>query len=187
MKVTATRPEEYQSGATCNTAENGTSDAVTDNRADRSGTSHASVTCTQCRAGIPDGEPIIFPGYSAGRQFSGKPVCRTCARAEKYGELWPWPWPDVRRYPLSAYDHHCDRCGRWFYGAVHRRYCSEECGELTRRDRRRYLRRSRPFPEPVGCVTCDRLFTPRRADARYCSPACRQSAYRRRTRTEAAA
>jgi hypothetical protein len=30
------------------------------------------------------------------------------------------------------------------------------------------------------CVTCKEPFTPARSDARYCSPACRQRAYRDR-------
>lgn len=32
----------------------------------------------------------------------------------------------------------------------------------------------------VACERCGRNFEPKRADARYCSPRCRQAAYRRR-------
>jgi ferredoxin len=34
----------------------------------------------------------------------------------------------------------------------------------------------------MHCVLCDRLFFSKRIDARYCSGACRQRAYRRRVR-----
>jgi hypothetical protein len=34
--------------------------------------------------------------------------------------------------------------------------------------------------EPVVCEGCGRLATGRRADARYCSAACRQASYRAR-------
>jgi hypothetical protein len=36
--------------------------------------------------------------------------------------------------------------------------------------------------EQPECQECNRPFTPRRRDKRYCSPACRQAAYRRRAR-----
>ena len=38
---------------------------------------------------------------------------------------------------------------------------------------------TRPATGPA-CADCGRTFRPRRADARYCSGACRQRAYRRR-------
>ena len=36
----------------------------------------------------------------------------------------------------------------------------------------------RQEPNPRDCDQCGDPFTPIRADARYCSPACRQKAYR---------
>ena len=41
----------------------------------------------------------------------------------------------------------------------------------------RLLRRS---PRRRACRTCGRTYVPPRADGRYCSPACRQRAYRQR-------
>ena len=38
----------------------------------------------------------------------------------------------------------------------------------------------RPLPAPIPCATCGSEFTPIRSDARYCSPKCRQAAYRQR-------
>jgi hypothetical protein len=51
--------------------------------------------------------------------------------------------------------------------------CSRRCAERARNARRR---KSTPKP----CETCGETFTPIRADANYCSNACRQRAYRQR-------
>jgi len=56
-------------------------------------------------------------------------------------------------------------------------YC-ERCAQTARntnaRERRRRARAD------LACNACGTVFTPRRADARYCSNACRQDAYRKR-------
>jgi hypothetical protein len=58
-------------------------------------------------------------------------------------------------------------------GPVAPRVCSERCSRLARNARRR---RS----TTAICGTCSNEFQQRRSDARYCSNACRQEAYRRR-------
>lgn len=57
-------------------------------------------------------------------------------------------------------------------------YCSPECRRELRNSSRRLERQEHK------CETCRQPFTPPRADSRYCSPACRQKAYRQRA-TEA--
>lgn len=52
--------------------------------------------------------------------------------------------------------------------------CSERCTKRAAAERRRVQHEQRL------CDNCSARFTPRRADARYCSNACRQDAYRRR-------
>lgn len=52
--------------------------------------------------------------------------------------------------------------------------CAADADNERQRDRRRQARAGRP------CDGCGQPFTPPRADGRYCSPACRQRAYRRR-------
>jgi hypothetical protein len=47
--------------------------------------------------------------------------------------------------------------------------------ELARQRARRRARRT-----DLTCEHCGTVFTPPRSDGRYCSPACRQKAYRRR-------
>ena len=70
----------------------------------------------------------------------------------------------------------CTGCGRLlartsFWPA---RLCSEDCQRTARNTRRRVERAGHT------CPSCGNAFTPPRADARYCSPACRQKAYRER-------
>ena len=60
-----------------------------------------------------------------------------------------------------------------------RPFCSPRCRSLLQSARRR---RERAEPRPRTCDACGAAFTPPRKDGRYCSPACRQRAYRHRTR-----
>lgn len=53
--------------------------------------------------------------------------------------------------------------------------CSTAHEAAQARERRRRRRANR------RCAGCAAIFTPSRADGRYCSPACRQRAYRQRT------
>jgi hypothetical protein len=117
------------------------------------------------------------------RSLRDKPVCMACMDLliEKCRPYYcchvPWEGSGVRgRRTRGEYQHWCDRCGRPFLGALARRYCSAECGELTRNARRDRTtdRVARP------CGSCGDPFTPPRRDAVHCSPACRQRAYRRR-------
>ena len=53
--------------------------------------------------------------------------------------------------------------------------CSNRCEQRDRRKRRRAL-----YALPAVCVVCKAEFWPERADAKFCSSAHRQKAYRRR-------
>jgi hypothetical protein len=64
--------------------------------------------------------------------------------------------------------------GRW------RNYCWP-CAEHAENARQRDLRRERRADR--ACDSCGETFTPPRSDGRYCSPACRQRAYRERQAT----
>jgi predicted nucleic acid-binding Zn ribbon protein len=74
----------------------------------------------------------------------------------------------------------CRWCGRTAYYTdwVWRVVCSDYC-----RDRLRPSSQTRAAAR-IGrpCEVCGDPFTPPRSDGRYCSPACRQKAYRRRNR-----
>jgi hypothetical protein len=63
------------------------------------------------------------------------------------------------------------RLGRW------RGYCWP-CARDAESEQWRELRRARRANK--ACPSCGETFTPPRSDGRYCSPACRQRAYRKR-------
>lgn len=71
----------------------------------------------------------------------------------------------------------CPACGVWMLSRRHR-YCSEECGRSAKAARQRKGRERRRSNR--RCAECGRRFTPQRADGKYCSPACRQRAFRKR-------
>jgi hypothetical protein len=111
------------------------------------------------------------------------PLCESCFRQLKLGRgalggyhEFGYRTLDDVRLPVVR---RCEICGRQvaFGGYRQRRYgifCSDGC------ERERVNRRRRVSHQPVACVVCDEHFTPARSDARYCSSACRQDAYRKR-------
>jgi hypothetical protein len=82
----------------------------------------------------------------------------------------------------SFCEQHCEHCARPILTVSRwrpkRAICSAKCrGAIdTKRakERRAWHRYER------ACWHCGKKFTPKRADGRYCSVACKQSAYRRR-------
>lgn len=76
---------------------------------------------------------------------------------------------------------HCGRTvhqdGRWQYERCYfacSRLCAERAWSQAYRDRHHAGR------TPRACEVCEDTFTPPRSDGRYCSPSCRQKAYRAR-------
>lgn len=93
-------------------------------------------------------------------------------------DLMPVPLPNR---PGELHDK-CATCGCWpFEPANHwaTYSCSTACTKALKRAR------TRDEPEPRSCEVCDTKFTPERSDARFCSDACRQFAYRQRQREAA--
>ena len=74
----------------------------------------------------------------------------------------------------------CGGCGRVFYTTIYtKKYChSYWCGNQANNRRQREYRQMRR--QDLVCQCCGEKFTPKRADARYCSNACRQKDYRKR-------
>jgi hypothetical protein len=76
----------------------------------------------------------------------------------------------------------CAGCGRQvvFGMSPHqyrkRVYCSDECREAYART----AKHKRSAPHECSCEVCGTEFVAKRSDAKTCSPACRQKAYRRR-------
>jgi len=69
----------------------------------------------------------------------------------------------------------CIVCGRVTTGR--KKYCSQRCCNDAYMERRR---QRHIVSLQKKCVVCGKSFTAKRADTRYCSPACKQSAYRKR-------
>lgn len=155
-----------------------------------------SVTCQGCERLIRPDEPIyvsrdrfIFfgDGYVTGALPVG-PWCASCEGDAPHGRPWKRAgrdaWENGHFRWIPAPPRTCRTCGRLFYACA-TRWCSDRCENAERTERRREAReqaRSRHW-----CRECGERFTPPRADARYCSPACRQKAYRKRQAEQAAA
>ncbi len=146
-------------------------------------------SCGQCGRRIEDGAPVyIAPKLYTGiavlvrlPNFHRAPVCADCApgditeRKTTYGD---------HAYNVHV-DEPCGSCGRpvvlkTTYGLYNRRrrfFCCERC-QWTYYNTARNERAARAR-EKV-CEVCGESFTAARADARTCSPACKQKAYRQR-------
>ena len=81
----------------------------------------------------------------------------------------------------------CGGCGRVFYTTIYtKKYChSYWCGNQANNRRQREYHQMRR--QDLVCQCCGEKFTPKRADARYCSNACRQKDYRKRVTDAASA
>ena len=80
----------------------------------------------------------------------------------------------------------CGYCRKLLYTQTHnRKYCRyETCGHKAL-NLRNSIRRRRARGE-LTCACCGKTFDPVRADARFCSNACRQKSYRQRAAETAA-
>jgi hypothetical protein len=115
------------------------------------------------------------------REYSGGsrcfvPICQACFDRQNWGLV----------------EHACSGCGQILYvgwGVWRGLTWSEECRLSIRRKRNREsMRTARAQAKKEqqslerSCLYCNRQFTPLHPDARYCTGACRQAAYRRRAR-----
>jgi hypothetical protein len=139
------------------------------------------MCCEACRKDLEPDAPIyrVALPYSHPLAYRSSAcifrVCAACLRPPNvYVEEW---WP-----PLP-----CIHCGRPILASRNRRppkllCCSTECNAATlsaaaRRKRSVLRHNTRPL---CYCKGCDKPFEPKRIDAAFCSPACRQRAYRLR-------
>ena len=72
----------------------------------------------------------------------------------------------------------CKGCGREFYTQIEtKKYCLYSlCG--NRGYQKELKQRRQQARKDMVCPVCEKAFTPKRSDAKYCSNACRQKAYR---------
>ena len=80
----------------------------------------------------------------------------------------------LKRYVYPVRKVICPGCGRLFFTQEHnRKYCQGEvCARLHRRKLRQQARTN------LTCACCGKQFDANRTDAKFCSNACRQKAYR---------
>jgi len=127
------------------------------------------MECPSCHRKMDDKEPIHRVSFSWWHHSSViRLICRACA-VSSGGEWRKWRSPRT-----------CEGCGRPVIHDINRRppehvICSQRChrvvrAAVTRVQRKRQSRR---------CV-CGIEFKPTRGNARYCTAACKQRAYRRR-------
>lgn len=138
--------------------------------------------CAAHRCPQPDG--FHNTDAAEGRYYRG---CR-CSGPE--GErMWIEPTPCARCARLVSNDKTSADPRRfvrdWHYSgeaeaSAPRTFCSDDCRRAVFRLEARAKRLAERGDQEHPCETCHQLFTPRRADARYCSSACRQRAYRAR-------
>jgi hypothetical protein len=128
-----------------------------------------SYGCTRC--GRPFGDGDVVYRRKAYPDMVMRSWCREC--------VYP-PSLDKAAKPRLC-EGGCGVFVSGWYGAfwpVAPRVCSARCSRLARNARRRGA-------TIATCGTCGYEFQQRRSDARYCSNACRQDAYRRRKRGDA--
>jgi hypothetical protein len=137
------------------------------------------MNCDHCHLPIPDSKPIyrvVGSWGSYGRGFRGS-MCGRCCEETHLLEHRHWH---------AALP--CIHCGRPVFYEARRdrpRYyvvCGKKCQRAAyaarAADRSRQRRRQRE--QQHACAQCGVRFEPKRGDARYCSSACRQAAYRQR-------
>ena len=142
----------------------------------------AAQECARCGGGIGD---VVYRvrrlvGYFFGKPVYGlMPVCEPCApayivRRDRRAYTTPDGYYRQRRV-------HCDSCKRVVvYGAADhdlrkRIFCSERCRWTYHNEQRS---EAASVSREKTCEVCGADFTATRTDAKTCSPACKQKAYR---------
>ena len=126
--------------------------------------------CGRCGRSIAAGEPVRVTRICAGDSSATAPTCAACRPSWESDFQFRPPQP-------------CDGCGRMVSvrpRAIIRKVvvCSERCG-WTARNRLRAKRGT--WMRRRCCSVCGTEFVATRVDAKTCSNACRQRAYRQRS------
>jgi hypothetical protein len=143
-----------------------------------------AMRCQLCDRALTERESVwrVTVGYWSqhNRKFGGTigSICNDCL--PEFGPDESWRWHEPRS---------CEHCQRPVVLVRRRKVpkhvvCGSDCRralQLAAAKAKRARRRG-----TTTCLRCKEEFQPRRLDARYCSAACRQSAYRRRNRKRSA-
>lgn len=111
--------------------------------------------------------------------WTRQPICTACAatghRPESAdGKTLAWIDVNATQHPVVT----CEACEQQLHMKPDKRRkrvtCSNSC--------RQKLYKTKRVPLAVTCDGCGNTYAPVRSDSRFCSPACRQKAYRERHR-----
>jgi hypothetical protein len=138
-------------------------------------------TCAECARQLDPREPVWRERVASARDFFGRqtywlaPVCEQCKPV--FDRHW---YGDDRHHEAEP----CGGCGRPVHNLFSTQwrkltFCCEDCHHIASlkavRGKRSKARGHRT------CECCGKTFVPKRADARFCSGACKQRAYRQRS------
>ena len=129
----------------------------------------SAYRCDLCGHVFTDGE-IVYRRWHGGQFDGGRTLgafCEGCARRK-----WHESWWRIRREPVPCAGTCGVRVTHPYLQSI--TTCSSRCARRALADRRRVDRDARE------CAECGKAFDPGRVDARFCSNACRQRAYRKR-------
>jgi hypothetical protein len=130
--------------------------------------------CPGCGKALAANEPVWRVCVSLGVFFGSwhyriAPHCERCK-----------PEPPFAHYEDAAA---CETCGRTVHDPLTIRYSRHTfcCDDCRKRAEVAIARQKRNAAKSTTtCDTCGKIFGPAREDARFCSAACRQKAYRQR-------
>jgi hypothetical protein len=138
------------------------------------GAKATAEACGLCGRAVAASETVVIHSIPVGRGRSFVPVCAECGRlGERRDEAQPCYWCDRPVFmlyevwaarPRRSGVFCCDRCRSKWHNRRH--------SQVRKQQRQRYLAKT--------CEVCGEEFTAKRVDAKTCSPACKQKAYRRR-------
>ena len=135
-----------------------------------------------------DNKPIRVTPSKPDREYfdnePGKPrICRLCGKQIEPIRIATSKWPVlfcddcVKTKHENWWYQRCRGCGVWM-NRDREKYCCSECQREAEARRKREHRQQ--WRMNKTCPICGEKFTPKRADAKYCSAACRQRAFRKR-------
>jgi hypothetical protein len=129
------------------------------------------MKCGQCKRQLTAAEPV-YRLFINGR-VNWQMVCSPCEAAARKASGFP---------PIWRLPHCCSQCARPVYmdcppRKVRYFVCGAECRQAAHNAN---YRRMHPRSRVERQCLCGAAFTPKRNDAKFCSVACKQRAYRER-------
>jgi hypothetical protein len=122
--------------------------------------------CAICWKVIPPGQVMVLDPRKRRRGFGVWSLCMNCFPGEPNRMNWV-----VKK---------CVHCRRPLFTSIENPPVVVACGDSCRDTARAKELRHRLRKEK-RCLLCGESYTPKRTDSRYCSLACKQTAYRKRS------